>query len=130
MVFEQAAGVQTALGGINGNEGLLALAYPYAPSVWPFRVFPITGSGRSFIQRTQPATFLSSDVLPSSAAALDFSKADVTAGGLQGATQEFGAYQMGFGDLSPVPEPTTLLLFGTTAVGLGRARWKKRGQSV
>jgi PEP-CTERM motif-containing protein len=28
------------------------------------------------------------------------------------------------GDLSPVPEPTTLLLFGTTAAGLGLARWK------
>ena len=28
--------------------------------------------------------------------------------------------------LEPVPEPTTLLLFGTTAAGLGLARWKAR----
>lgn len=27
---------------------------------------------------------------------------------------------------SPVPEPTTLLLFGTTAAGLGLARWRQR----
>ncbi len=27
---------------------------------------------------------------------------------------------------SPVPEPTTLLLFGTTAAGLGFARWRQR----
>jgi hypothetical protein len=29
-------------------------------------------------------------------------------------------------DLSPVPEPTTLLLFGTTMAGLGLARWRQR----
>lgn len=28
-------------------------------------------------------------------------------------------------DLDPVPEPTTLLLFGTTVVGLGLARWRQ-----
>jgi hypothetical protein len=27
---------------------------------------------------------------------------------------------------SPVPEPTTLLLFGTTAAALGLARWRQR----
>jgi len=31
-------------------------------------------------------------------------------------------------DLEPVPEPGTLLLFGTTAAGLGLARWKRRRQ--
>lgn len=29
-------------------------------------------------------------------------------------------------DLTPTPEPTTLLLFGTTMAGLGMARWWKR----
>lgn len=29
-------------------------------------------------------------------------------------------------DVSPVPEPATLFLFGTTAAGLGLARWRQR----
>lgn len=29
-------------------------------------------------------------------------------------------------DFAPTPEPTTLLLFGTTAAGLGVARWLRR----
>ena len=33
------------------------------------------------------------------------------------------------GQLEPTPEPTTLLLFGTTMVGLGLARWRRRRQS-
>jgi hypothetical protein len=31
------------------------------------------------------------------------------------------------GTLEPTPEPMTLVLFGTTAAGLGLARWKRRG---
>jgi hypothetical protein len=31
--------------------------------------------------------------------------------------------------VNPTPEPTTLLLFGTTAVGIGLARWRRRGQN-
>ena len=33
------------------------------------------------------------------------------------------------GQLEPTPEPTTLLLFGTTMVGLGLARWRRGRQS-
>jgi hypothetical protein len=29
-------------------------------------------------------------------------------------------------DLAPIPEPATLLLLGTTAAGLGLARWRQR----
>ena len=29
-------------------------------------------------------------------------------------------------ELAPVPEPATLLLFGTTATGLGLAHWRQR----
>ena len=32
------------------------------------------------------------------------------------------------GDLEPVPEPTTLLLWGTTLAGLGFVRWRRRTQ--
>ncbi len=31
-------------------------------------------------------------------------------------------------EVSAVPEPTTLLLWGTTVAGLGLARWKRRRQ--
>jgi len=34
-----------------------------------------------------------------------------------------------YSEPSPVPEPTTLLLFGTTMAGLGLARWRRRRQS-
>jgi hypothetical protein len=39
-----------------------------------------------------------------------------------------GAWQFesGIADIHPTPEPATLLLFGTTAAGLGLARWKQR----
>jgi len=30
------------------------------------------------------------------------------------------------GQLHPVPEPTTLLLWGSTAAALGLARWRRR----
>jgi hypothetical protein len=31
-----------------------------------------------------------------------------------------------YSELNPIPEPTTLLLFGTTAAGLGLSRWRQR----
>jgi hypothetical protein len=41
-------------------------------------------------------------------------------------------FRHAYGDavsLEPIPEPTTLLLFGTTAVGLGlAARWRQRNR--
>jgi hypothetical protein len=36
-----------------------------------------------------------------------------------------GTYNIAL-DLSPVPEPATLLLFGTTMAGIGLARWRRR----
>jgi hypothetical protein len=32
-------------------------------------------------------------------------------------------------NLAPIPEPATLLLFGTTATGLALARWRRRKDS-
>jgi hypothetical protein len=33
-----------------------------------------------------------------------------------------------FSEPAAIPEPTTLLLLGTTMAGLGLARWRRRGQ--
>jgi len=35
-------------------------------------------------------------------------------------------FQLTATDLEPVPEPATILLLGTTAAGLGLARWRQR----
>jgi hypothetical protein len=35
-------------------------------------------------------------------------------------------FDSGFARIEPTPEPATLLLFGTTAAGLGLARWSRR----
>ena len=43
-----------------------------------------------------------------------------------------GTYTIDFSSAAPLntalPEPATLLLFGTTAAGLGLARWRQRQQ--
>ena len=39
---------------------------------------------------------------------------------------DFNGTQGYFVEFGPVPEPATLLLFGTTAAGLGLARWRQR----
>jgi len=37
-------------------------------------------------------------------------------------------FESGFAEIDPTPEPTTLLLFATSAAGLGLARWLRRGR--
>jgi PEP-CTERM motif len=37
-------------------------------------------------------------------------------------------FESGFAEIDPTPEPTTLLLFGTTGAGLGLVRWFRRGR--
>jgi hypothetical protein len=50
------------------------------------------------------------------------------AGGVQTDLVFYGADNAPFAPdlLTPIPEPATLLLFGTTAAGLGLARWRRR----
>jgi hypothetical protein len=52
--------------------------------------------------------------------------------GIENGTTYLNIHTMNFpggeirGQLEPVPEPTTLLLWGTTMAGLGIARWRRR----
>jgi PEP-CTERM motif-containing protein len=95
--------------------------------------FPVSGAFLRFEDDTATA-FTPDDVIPALPTSLNLVQFNSTA-----------LFSLRFGDPSspisvsgpvtrldpaPVPEPTTLLLFGTTAAGLGLARWRqrKRGQ--
>lgn len=54
------------------------------------------------------------------------SSAEVVAVAFQAFTLQSGTVPVADIGLAPVPEPATLLFFGTTAVGLGLARWRQR----
>jgi len=41
-------------------------------------------------------------------------------------SDNFISFNISGNDLAPIPEPATLLLFGTTAAGLGLVRWRQR----
>jgi hypothetical protein len=60
------------------------------------------------------------------------SQVQIVSGNVPFGPSEFGAIDIIamddflYSELSPIPEPTTLLLLGTTAAGLGLARWRQR----
>ena len=60
------------------------------------------------------------------------SQVQIVSGNVPFGPSEFGAIDIIamddflYSELNPIPEPATLLLFGTTAAGLGMARWRAR----
>jgi hypothetical protein len=62
-------------------------------------------------------------LVASAIATLTLDKIEHSGGGFPGPAWQYDGIRY---ELEPIPEPTTLLLFGTTAAGIGLARWRRR----
>lgn len=85
---------------------------------------PVPGTFHTFLPSAISLTFQGNQV----------SRAEVSFGGpFDSAGAKFGVDTLLFTpdtDLAPIPEPSTLLLWGTTTAGLGVARWLRRRSRV
>jgi hypothetical protein len=97
--------------GLSSFSGTVSIRWPFAaPLFGPFEASPLT----DFLLLTlDPGHDIG---------ALDYTDVSLTAAG-------FSSFAISNETVEVVPEPTTLLLFGTTAAGLGLARWRRRRQS-
>lgn len=100
-----------------------------APASWPSQLGPITRGdlfvswGAESIAGAPFPTFTTSNALPTSASFFR-----IPGGALaRGFPTAESSYDLAI-TLAPTPEAATLLLVGTTAAGLGLARWVKRAK--
>jgi hypothetical protein len=83
--------------------------------------------GATFFHLEEEGPFGSSEQLVASAiATLTLDKVENSLPQFAGPAWRFESIQY---ELEPIPEPTTLLLFGTAMAGLGLARWRQRRQA-
>lgn len=138
LAFEHTAGVEVLVVNDIGVpdtvfDSVTARGSSSTPTRWPNQLLPLSSSDLFLTWSEEiPISFqvlpvlVTSDALPISGDVFNVAGR----GAIRGASIPASSHVVGFDlspfpDLSPVPEPTTLL-WGTTAAGLGLARWRQR----